>query len=290
MSDSKDFDIENKEDEIYVEDDDSFDVTFEQGFVFKSLIEFLRQTTQKGNFNFLKSRITYSKMDINKKIFNILDIECGLIPYNLQSYNDEIVYGINFKDLIAVIGKVKRKEGIKLFKKVNDSKLYVSILSSKKNSGTDNINEVKPYSEQDLQWKFEDDRDDDTDNDNSIVVSSSEFVDACNRITSIKCSDVSVVWVGKGIILETTVGTVIKREILGDVEDIHQASDIRINANSNTIKALSKLGNLCENGSVRLSLRKNRPFRIMTRIANYGLLKTFIFNDELLKDIRNISN
>lgn len=287
-SDSEEFIVENTAEDYDTEtnsfnDNDSFQVTFREGFIFKSLLEYLKLTTKKGNFNFSKSGITYSKLDKNKKILNILKISCDLLQYEFNSDNEEIIYGINFNDLITVIGKIRKTDGIRLVKHPNDNKLYIEISESKKSTNVKNVGHITPYDEQDIQWDFDEEE---NEVDNSIVVSSDEFVDACNRITSSK-SDVSMSWMGKGILFETTIGTITKTSPLGDV-NYKDGKLCEIVINSNIIKNLSKLGNLYEDGTLRITLQKNRPLKIMTGISNYGVLKSYTFDDDLLKKIKEM--
>jgi hypothetical protein len=282
LSDSEEFIVENttEEESNAFNDSDSFQVTFREGSIFKSLLEYLKLTTKKGNFNFSKSGISYSKLDKNKKILNILRITCDLLQYEFNSDNEEIIYGINFNDLITVIGKIRKTDGIRLSKFPNDNKLYVGITESKKTISVKNVGHITPYDEQDIQWDFDEEE---NEVENSIVISSEEFIDACSRITSSK-SDVSMSWMGKGILFETTIGTVTKTSPLGDI-DYHDKKSCEIIINSNIIKNLSKLGNLYADGTLRITLQKNRPLKIMTGISNYGVLKSYTFDDDLLKKI-----
>lgn len=283
------YEIEDtKEDEFSTEDRDHFYIIFNEGFIFKSLIEFFKQTTQKGNFSFTSRYIRYEKMDLGKKIFNVLEIDCLLIDYKPNLSNDELIIGINFKDVVALIGKVKRKESIKLFKKPNDPKLYISVISlGDKPENNKNCGTIQPYDEQDLSWSVQEDESD-TANEHSFIIPLADFVSSCNRITSVKCVNVKMRSTLKGALFETTVsGTVDKWEKLGDVseEEVSEASPscITIEINANIVKALAKLGNLCQNGSVKIVMQKDRPLKIITRVGTYGTLKTYIFNDRLLE-------
>lgn len=300
-----------EEEELCNEDEDSFEVVFTEGFIFKSLIEFFKQTTQKGNFNFSSQKIRYEKMDLSKKILNILEINCEIIPYSFHSNSEEVIFGINFKDIVAIIGKVKRKEGVKLRKLPRDNKLYISVIPSGDSSLDDNnYGTIIPYSEQDLSYSINDEEKNSEKNDknkeHSFVIPTIKFVNACNRITSIKCIDITMRSEGKGAIFETMIGgTVNKKEILGDLRTTHssptmtrQTDDekkeetdncIKIDINPNTVKALAKLGNLCQNGSIKISMERNRPLKIITPVSNYGILKTYIFSDEILKSERKRS-
>jgi len=293
-----------EDEEIYTEDDEYFEIEFTEGFIFKSLIEFLKQTTQKGNFIFSQKGIKYEKMDLSKKILNILEIDCEILHYEFPPTNEDVIFGINFKDVVAIIGKVKRKEGVKLRKLPRDKKLYISVTTSNDSSSeNNNYGTIIPYSEQDISYLINNDEKDDKSKEHSFVIPTIKFVNACNRITSIKCIDITMKSEGKGAVFETTIGgTVSKKEILGDNkthsspklkpkdedEKMEEAPEevIKIDINPNTVKSLAKLGNLCQNGSIKIIMEKNKPLKIITPVSNYGTLKTYIFSEELMKNER----
>lgn len=299
LDESYEIEYNKEEEEICIDEDDYFSIEFTEGFIFKSLIEFLKQTTQKGNFSFSNKCIRYEKMDLSKKILNILEINCDILNYKFESVSDEIIFGINFKDVVAIIGKVKRKEGVKLRKIPRDNRLYISVTTTNDSSSdNNNYGTIIPCAEQDVNYLLNEDEKSDKSKEHFFVVPTIKFVNACNRITSNKCTDITIKSEGRGAVFETMIGgTVSKKEILGDiklhssptkrtVDDEELEEPIKIDINPNTIKALSKLGNLCQNGSIKITMEKNRPLKITTPVSNYGILKTYIFSDEILKNDR----
>jgi hypothetical protein len=289
-------------DEASLDDEDSFDAEFSEGYTFKSLIEYLRFPNPRGNFKFSANMIRYNKMDSRKKMFNNVEIDCDKIEkYEFDSKHEEIVIGINMVDLRTITKPVKKKEGIKIIKCRKDPKLYIHIISRNNSSSkANNFGSICSHDEEDADYTVEEyTRSEKTPN---FAVSAADFVSVCTRMSQIKCNDITIRSQHKGAILETSTegGTVNKTETLGEPYQrvntspsgsptynssknsrlLVKNAETSLRVKTATIKILSKLGNLSTGGMLKVFMEPGKPMKIITPIGNYGFLRTYIFDED----------
>lgn len=281
-------------------DNNSFSVEFNDGPAIKSLFEFLRLSSNKGNFKFSKNKIEYAKMDQRKKLLNFIEIDAEKIDfYEFRSSScEQLIVGINLSDLRIFTKPIKKGQGIKIEKKENDSELYVSVFPTGNNSSRKaTFGTISPCDEEDENYEvIEYSRDEKKPN---FIVSPADFVEACSGMTSLKCNDIHIKSKFRGAFFESggDRATVTKSIPLGNpyqrpnspstspnknTNPIHETS-LRIKAT--TIKTLGKLGNnnlgaQKDDSVLKIFMEVGKPMKIITQIGKYGFLKTYVFDED----------
>lgn len=177
-------------------------VEIPDGYTFRNLIEFLKNTNTSGNFIFTKDRITYSRADATNSILNeILILGCNLTYYIYNSPLPEIVIGVTISNLRKITKPIGKKDSVRLYMLPNDPLLYIQIVSvNTKALSRNNANFVMPQKIDRLEYdpgqylRSEENP--------NCTIPIMDFCKMCTSMHSISCSYVTIRGLPRGSIFE----------------------------------------------------------------------------------------
>lgn len=292
--------FENQFDES-VDQESRFCAKIVDGHTFRNLIEYFRGTNLHGNFRFNRAGIYYEQGNAGGDLVNQLQIfGSELIEYEYESRDEEIVIGATIADLRTITKPISKKDGIHIYKKPNDSFLYVEMLCDSERSGDNgNVATVRPNNIKIVEYTLPEFNDLYP----NCKIRAAKFSKSCNSVSSIKCSHINMIGTSSGLIIKSVmengiVGRVehlgntsdfnslysngelilnndINLRIVDDEEDEYGFKPTYITCKSSTIKSLSKLNNLCSKGLIKI-YSNGKNLKLSCNIGNYGILNIYI--------------
>lgn len=106
-------------------------VEFSDGYTFRNLIEYLKNTNTIGNFIFGLSGITYQQPNVNDDLLNQIEIRKEDLPTYIvnPSAGEEVVHiGATMSELRAVTRGVGKKDGVRLVMSDESPLLYIQVI------------------------------------------------------------------------------------------------------------------------------------------------------------------
>jgi hypothetical protein len=267
--------------------DVTFLVNFSEGYIFRNLIDYLKNTNQTGVFIFSREKIVYRQIE-SGKIINKIEIKCkNLAEYKYNTTDDKILVGINLSDLITILRNIGKRDSIKIFQRTKEtSVLYIQCVNNiNSDSAAENYSVVRLYHSNVSDTFTEPEY---NSSEPTVIIHGSKFIKICKNFSSLKCDSISIIGKNKGLVIVS----ISKGKILGRIEKIgefEEQIDLEkfennpefcvIRVNSLLMKNLSKLGNLYHSqGIVKIFLEYNKPMKIMTNIGSFGKISVFILS------------
>lgn len=103
----------------------------DDGYSLRHLIEYLKDTGDKGNFVFTKSGIKYVQAECKVNLLNEVVIHIDKIPeYIFNSQENEVVIGVSLPDLKKVLKIVSKKESVEIYQIRDEHVYYIRNISS----------------------------------------------------------------------------------------------------------------------------------------------------------------
>lgn len=284
----------------------NFIAKFIDGYSFRNLVEYLRGTNTQGSFRFSKDTIRYQEADSGNTIINELEIQTSeLYEYEYNSVEDEIIVGLAIQDIRSVTKTIGKKDSLTIYKIAGDDMLYFGTVGSTERS-SERVNmclvrpkqiEVKSYEMPEYAARP------------NCTVQASVFSKVCAAMASIKCRWIVISGAKHGITLKAMMenGVLGRVENLGDVSDgvpddkflrirtlepdanapkvrVRVVGDTEypsIKVKTTSIKALSKLNNLCSHGMVKVFIEPNKCLlKLSCKVGGYGVLNVYIRSPE----------
>lgn len=176
---------------------------FSDGYSFRNLIEYLKNTNIAGNFIFTPERITYSRSDANNTILNeIVILKSNLTYYVYNAPSTEVIIGVTISNLRKITKPIGKKDSIRLYMLQGDPLLYIQIVSiNTKALSRNNANFVRPQGGIDhLLYDVGDyTRSDENPN---CTIPIMDFCRMCTAMNSISCTFVTIRGLPRGAIFE----------------------------------------------------------------------------------------
>lgn len=275
-----------------------FLVEFNDGYSFRNLIEYLKETNTCSNFIFTPHTIQYRKSDANKTILNDFVLRKEDLPkYIYNSPDPEVVVGVRLADLRSLVRPIGKKDGLRIYMLEEEQNLYIQILGQEsKSSSRENCSVLRV---QNLSREIYDldDYQRDIGSPNCTIPCVS-FCKACQGMHAIKCTYATLEGLSDGLIIKgmTSGTTVGRREKFGTTEsfeggvgDVFNVTDNarestaierKLKIPSSTVRALAKLSNLNQGGTFKFYMEPELPIKIQTNIGNYGTLTVYLCESE----------
>jgi hypothetical protein len=273
-----------------------FYAEFSDGYSFRNLIEYLKSTNTNGNFIFHKNGVNYSQHNNTNSLLNFIEIRsCDLSVYIYNSTEDTVKVGINLSNLRSITKSVGKKDSIRLFMVTESPLLHISISSpNTKELNRNNISVIRPQKLEDVQYELNEyEREEIFPN---CTTPAFDFNKMCSAMNALKCSHILVFGDGSSIVFKgmfdgdlvgrtDTFGITKKRDIYGGYSIGEESPQIiqkpepqqySIKIDVSTIKALGKLNNLSPNGTIKMYMEENLPFKMISNIGSYGKLVIYL--------------
>ena len=303
---NKFYSTSNGGDEDNTIDDDPnayFVATFNDGYIFRNLIDYLKGTSDVAYFTFSKKKITYLQSDKGNNWINDVEINApDLEEYEFSSIYPKIVVGFQL-DRLREAMKIGKKDGIRIYKKPQDNHIYIQDLSSSSgnNQNMDYIlsiplDNIQTYSD----YKHE--RDEDLPN---VVVVAAKLSHDFGQLKEIKNKTCVFRGYKAGMALsldgEAGSGKFKRYGYINDAPTIvastlPQMIDSRIVVPKNQakliiknpdeivtivvlmtlIKLLIKLKNLAGNSTVRFFFEEGKAMKIRCKIGYFGVMRIYV--------------
>lgn len=277
----------------------SYIATFNDGYSFRSLIDFLKLSLNDANLFFSKDKITLREITpLGAVLFDVVINTNEIGEYKFFS-NTEEHFGFDFIELKNSFNSIGKKSSIKIWKYENNRNIWIQRVnkSPQTSSNHDYIThkDVNVPVHVDLP---------DYDSGPNCTINSSEFADMCKSIISKKCKCTHVIIKGFpcGVVFESHEETKVSGRIhtFGDCNikpgeekliDPNQErvtdTDLQYNSENkiceikvgiNLIKALAKINSFApkRNNTMQIYLSKDAPICMITKIGDYGTMKILI--------------
>lgn len=287
-------------------------VEFHDGYSFKYLLEFLKETGDPrngGNFVFSRGGITFQQANADNTILNVFNMDAyELCEYEFDSSKDSYLVGCSYNDICPFTKNIGKKDRLRMYKLPGQRHIYLHpIKQNSESSDEANVTAILPkhiphtiYTVDDL-----------GDFGKPIkVVPSSKFKSMCDSMYSSKSRYIKVQGTNSSVMFSANVNQGITNSIhrfggLGndtnryaDVNSIFSGQSQSYNIvrsdvpapvveivpdglrydqtlDSATIRSLSKLNSLCNQGTIKISMNDN-ALKLETHIGTYGFLETYI--------------
>jgi hypothetical protein len=298
-----------------------FFAEFSDGYSFRNLVEYLKSTNTAGNFLFHSQGITYTQNNNSNTLLNHVEIRAfDLTNYIFNGSNEPdsefVAVGINLNNLRSITKSVGKKDSLRLYMIKNNPHLHISISSpNTKELNRNNISVIRPQKLEIPQFEIDDYSR--TDQHPNCTAPAIDFNKMCTAMNAIKCSHVCIyaqesTVIFKGMFDGDIVGRVDRFGVnkskppLAGISDLSSTKpivasrsedesppqivilpadyDYSIKVETSTIKSLGKLNNLSINGTIKMYMEYNTPFKMIANIGSYGRLTIYLRDISLSND------
>jgi hypothetical protein len=287
-----------------------FYAEFSDGYSFRNLVEYLKSTNNTGNFLFSSRGINYIQNNTSNTLLNCVEIRgYDLTAYVFNAKLEQIDVGVNLSNLRSITKSVGKKDSLRLYMIKGNPHLHISISSpNTKELNRNNISVIRPQKLEILDFNL--DEFNRSESNPNCTAPSIDFNKMCTAMNAIKCNFVAVysqdtTVVFKGMFDGDIVGRMDRfginkqknvshslpeisdinsRSLISNFEDISPPQivilpedyEYSIRIETSTIKALGKLNNLSPNGTIKMYMELERPFKMIANIGSYGKLIIFL--------------
>lgn len=299
--------------------DASFVAEFCAGYIFRMLIEYLRDTNTSGNLIVTRDHITYTQADgLGRLLNDVVIYTHELTKFQFNSRTPKIIVGINTNDFRNKVKNVRKKYQVTLYKEPGQDNLFMEIHGQ---SGSGGGNIITIESEHVSLTEVHVSKYSSPDNRPNCTISSEAFTEKCNVLKDSAVSRVEISGYpgamvmlgrsesggiarlchlgdlpddpdepGEGIMskldiskLNITKSSVVPKFVVHDDLPISARALRSIIVDVSTIKALARLNNITPNGgTVKIYFERDKPVKLICHIGTFGQLTVF------LKGIDNI--
>lgn len=287
-------------------------VEFHDGYSFKYLLDFLKETGDPrlgGNFVFSQEGITFQQANADGTILNIFKVYADeLCEYEYVSSRDEYLVGCSYNDICPYTKNIGKKDKLRMYKKPGQRHIYLHPMKQNSESSDEaNVTTILPkhipytiYTVEDI-GEF---------GKPIKVVTTSGFKSMCDSMYASKSKYIKAQSTNNSVLFMASVNQGITNSFhrFGGMEsnsskyaDIHSmftgyiqptniirsdkpAPTIEIVPQgfkyehimtSSTIRSLSKLNSLSNQGTIKIYMNEN-AIKLQSHIGTYGILQTFI--------------
>ena len=272
----------------YNEDlDTNFELYFHDGFSFKYLLNFQKETGDVGgNFILSKEGIKFQQTNKSNTIFNNVKIfGKDLLYYKYDSKNPEYLVGCCFADICPITDQCGKKDGLRIFKLPQKKNIYFNpIDGDSENENELNLTDIYPKEIEHKEFalegcvfgkptaiiaakKWKKKMDNISGKKSKYTTWKSDgktiFVTCCNN----QGISNSIIQLGKENKRKTE-NTITPKDNLNNAIYSHVVSN-------STVKSLAKYINLSEKGTVKVYINET-CIKLETNIGTYGVIETYL--------------
>jgi len=298
--------------ELSSDPESSFVAEFCAGYIFRMLIEYLRETNTAGNLIVTRDTITYTQMDGLKTLVNDVIIythELTRFEFNSKT---PIIVGIDTNDFRDKTKNIKKKYKVTLYKEPFQDDLFMEI-HGQSSSGTGSIitidSALVSLTSVDIPTYYN------PSNRPNCTIAASAFSEKCSLMKDSSINRVEISGYDNGIAilgrsecgkiakfcnfgdlpddsgdnsdkstgtfdfssLHITKPTVVPKFVIQEDLPISSKSLTSITVNVATIKAISKFGNITPNGgTVKVYFERDKPVKFVCHVGTFGQLTVYL--------------
>ncbi len=286
----------------------SFLAEFHSGYIFRMLIEYIRDTNTNGNFIITEEGITYTQADGPERLLNDVVIYAyELTKFEFQSKTGRIIVGVNANDLRNKAKSIRKKFCVTLYKESGQDFLCMQIHGQTNSGSSGNIIMIKqehvPLIEPDLP------RYQNLETKPNCTIAADLFAEYCSLMKDAAVGKVTISGYPNGMVMLGTtedgrIGQISDFGILPEKkeeengipanldiskmsitkaavtprfiveEDIPIASEAihSVTVDVATIKALARLNSITPGGTVKVYFERKTPVKLICHIGTFGKL------------------
>jgi hypothetical protein len=305
---------EETNDLFYDDETARFLAVVSDAFPLRKLFEFLKGFHGKGNLRCSKDRILFEEVSTiggsPNSVFNQLEIEtCEFTEYDFAARDPEILVGIHLGDIYGIMRTIRKRDGVKIFKRPGDNSLYIQIIKHDvpiSHQGG-NVSVIRPQAVD--RCRLNRPTYQNSERNPNFTITSTTFTKICTDISSVRgVEKITIHSYRRWVLLKAmrSGGIAGRAERMGNFDDQirpvspteYQPTDLISNPQGgrprlvlrnspqteeffltvrrDTIKALSKLNHLSPSSSIKVYLEKGLPFKLVTKVGSYGVLRVYI--------------
>lgn len=285
---------------------------FTDGYSFRNVLGFFRQTCTRANIVFTPKEIIIKEVDASDTILADCIIEADDLSeykYNAKDENgetlDAVACGFMTLDMQKATKMVGKKDAIRLYtREEKHAKLYIQVVHASSKSDNNVGLRIVPLIDvpfepfDDIRYKR---------SSPNARAASTEFAKICADFSSQKCTLTTAIGYPEGIVFKgfesdimkclESYGTVPKMDKLISTDqyglfpqvvdtpkpklDITDPDEVyRVEISAKIIRAMTKFNNLSPTGVIKFFVEKEMPLKIVSPIGCYGKLVLYIKNVE----------
>ncbi len=231
---------------------DEIELTYQipNGWVFRNLIEYLRNTNGKGTFKINKDGIMYSEN--SGHILNTFIIDASKLPMFKYSCEDEVITkSFSFAELCTILKSMEKKEQLIFFSKKGDRNIWMRRIGG--TSSADNLHRIKLIDVETYNWET---CNPEKIRDPNCVLTAQEFSRCCSELKSAKCLEIELKASRYGIMfVGCDAGKIpFKYLAFGSYEEPVKAGTVKTNQNGKGV-LLTLFSGINKNNSIKIEPR-----------------------------------
>lgn len=288
------------------------------GYSFRNVIHYLKQTVTKASFVFDERKIKLEKENNDNTVLNKLKInaKADLMKYEYNVINADgqkepcIAVGFETAEMFKIAKLIGKKDGVCLSIIAGEPHIKINIINYNDNGtgGAPPVNvvpmidiETVGFTKIEYMRKAEDP---------NVKIGAAQFSKACRCFTALRCKEVTAIGYNNGVIFKGIGddGAIRRLEPFGDTSNNNPIDPalasllstlnfsqkanpspskpkLKIVENPNlvsvkigVIKAMTKFGNLTASGTVKIYMEHKKPMKIVIPVGSYGKLTIYIRN------------
>ena len=282
-----------------MDDKVEFVIEFEEGKIFKDLIESVKQINKTGFFKFTKYSFSYSQYSQENKIWLEVEISTSkLSKYTFDSNSSEYIVELNIKTIKSNLSQVTGKDGVMVYKISGEDNIYFQRISkAANNSKSVCCMSIPKILKERIEYAVPD-YDDGNERFPTIITDTSEFkkelgaiVRNNSSLNEIHLTKSTIIF--RGINQEKT-STVIAQfesnppisiagldKFGGVTLEPKKDFDIKVEVSKHLLKYLIKICNLSGSGvkaegKIRIILEEGLPIKLVSNVGIYGIVRSYI--------------
>ena len=267
-----------------------FIIEFEEGKLFRDLIDAIKQINDRGWFKFNKSGFGYSQYSEENKIWIDITIDGTGLKYEFKCNDSDYAVELEIKSIKNNLSQVSAKDGIKIYKLLNEQNIYFQRTSKLVNVSKSVCcmaipNVVKEHQEYNPP-EYAEGEDKPT-----ITVGSIEFkkelssiIKTGSQINEIHITKNSVTFAGANqektstAVAQFDANPGIKISGLERYSPVISKKEfnISIEVSKKVLKYFSKISTLTKSNGIKLFVQENLPLKIVSNFGTHGTIKSYI--------------
>ena len=252
----------------------SFKLEISEGYKFRKLVEYIKNSTVNGNFIFTADTIRYTQENDEGTILNDVVLnKCDLPSYSVSPEDASIVCGINTMTL-KIVSRVNKPDGIRIEKEADENKLMIQLLNNAR--GPTNFHSYTLNNYPLVEFNVEEYENDE--NHPNFIMPIVEFLRVCGDIGAIDCTSMSIQTypAGLNVLVDNKLDGITSSFPMGDPNDEEDNIINEIPIEKSTIKTLTKINGLSEKGNIKFYFQKGLPIKLLCLISCFGVLRIYL--------------
>lgn len=263
----------------------SCDIT--EGYAFRTLVQYLKQTNLEGRFYFTIDGLHYNQMNGTQTILNdILIKRSSFTKYIFNGEEDDIhLVGLTLSSFNDNTKNIAKNDTISLCVYKGESKLIFTISTNGRLKIRGELPIIDPAETEMYELPNEYFPDEDAP---IVTCDIKEFVERCQTISKSRVDKILVKSTTTGINMSATIEASSQRsevnfgelykEIASNGKNrfVFEEEENQMYVDKNDVKALAKISNMCS-GKIKLYIVDDSPLKIYVNFAGIGEVRIYLY-------------